>query len=115
CGDEQLEESGRRAGWAAAWAGQGAAAEAAAWAAAPSQEQGWAKRTAAMAAWAEAPLEGQSPSQGDVLRDIIGNPFRPAAFKDAWRTAAAVAIAQACYDTRDLAALPVLADALEKA
>jgi hypothetical protein len=57
-----------------------------------------------------------------LLRDIFGNPFRPAALSPAWRAPTVVALAQAAYDNRtlpagalDTARLTVLADALEEA
>src|SRR2546421_573987 len=50
-----------------------------------------------------------------LLRCIVGNPFRPAAFHPAWRSVATVAIAHAIYDQRRFQELPVLADALEEA
>jgi hypothetical protein len=50
-----------------------------------------------------------------LLRDVFGNPFRPVAFDPGWRTSAAVALAQAAYDSRDFSVMPVLADALEEA
>jgi hypothetical protein len=50
-----------------------------------------------------------------ILRDIFGNPFRPVAFAPAWRTSTAIALAQQMYDSRDFAAMPILADALEDA
>jgi hypothetical protein len=60
--------------------------------------------------------------QSGLLRDIIGNPFRPVTADPAWRTPQAVGLAQAAYDHRDLpsghldpARLAVLADALEDA
>jgi hypothetical protein len=60
--------------------------------------------------------------QAGLLRDIVGNPFRPASVSPAWRTPQVVALAQAAYDQRalpsghlDIARLAVLADALEDA
>ena len=53
--------------------------------------------------------------QSSLLRDIFGNPFRPVTFDPAWRTDAAVGIAQAAYDSREFGNLPVLADALQDA
>ena len=57
-----------------------------------------------------------------LLRDLVGNPFRPIALDFALRTPAVLALAQAAYDNRTLPAgtleldrLAVLADALEEA
>jgi hypothetical protein len=57
-----------------------------------------------------------------LLRDVIGNPFRPAPLNAAWRTPTSLALAAAAYDNRILPAgtleparLAVLADALEEA
>jgi hypothetical protein len=50
-----------------------------------------------------------------LLHDVFGNPFRPVAFEPAWRTANAVAIARQMYESREFAAMPILADALEDA
>ena len=51
----------------------------------------------------------------DVIRDIFGNPFRPATFDPSWRTSTAVAIAKGMYDSRDFTAMPILADAIQDA
>ena len=48
-----------------------------------------------------------------LLRDIFGNPFRPVAFLDFWRSESAIALARTAYDTRNFSLLPILADALE--
>lgn len=61
----------------------------------------------------------QSPSkerlrQAHIVREILGNPFRPAAF-GAWRSSAVVALAKQMYDARDFGAMPILADALQDA
>jgi hypothetical protein len=53
--------------------------------------------------------------QCSLLRDIIGNPFRPVAVDPAWRTPRTIAVAQAIYDERCFDDLPILADALEEA
>jgi hypothetical protein len=60
--------------------------------------------------------------QCQLLRCILGNPFRPATVSPAWRTPQVVDLAQAAYEQRelpagtlDLARLAVLADALEDA
>jgi hypothetical protein len=50
--------------------------------------------------------------QADLVREIIANPFRPAAFDPRWRTSDAVALAQSIYDERAFERLPILADAL---
>ena len=50
-----------------------------------------------------------------LLRDIVGNPFRPVAFAPAWRTDTAVLLARQMYDARDFGAMPILADALQDA
>jgi hypothetical protein len=50
-----------------------------------------------------------------LLRDIFGNPFRPATFDPAWRTSTAISLASQMYDSRDFGAMPILADALQDA
>jgi hypothetical protein len=50
-----------------------------------------------------------------IAMDILGNPFRPVALDPAWQTPNAITLAQAMYDTRDFAAMPLLADLLEEA
>jgi hypothetical protein len=63
-------------------------------------------------------------TQAQVLlaREVFANPFRPVRFEHAWRSPAALTVAQAAYDERilppgelDPARLAVLADALEEA
>jgi hypothetical protein len=53
--------------------------------------------------------------QAVILRDIFGNPFRPVALNSSWRASAAVGLARTMYESRDFAAMPILADALEEA
>jgi hypothetical protein len=56
--------------------------------------------------------------QADLLRDIVGNPFRPLAFDTAvrqWNGGAAVVLAREMYDGRDFGKAPLLADMLEDA
>ena len=56
--------------------------------------------------------------QCDLLREIFGHPYRPVTIERAWRTSndgAVVKLAQAIYDERNFAHLPVLGDALEDA
>jgi hypothetical protein len=50
-----------------------------------------------------------------IIRDIMGNPFHAVAFAPDWQTSTAIAIARQMYDTRDFAAMPILADALQDA
>jgi hypothetical protein len=50
-----------------------------------------------------------------LARDIFGNPFRPVVFNPEWRTSTAAALAKGMYATRDFAAMPILADALQDA
>jgi hypothetical protein len=53
-----------------------------------------------------------------LLRDVVGNPFRPVALRHRWRVwqdGAAVQLARAIYDGRRFDELPILADALEDA
>jgi hypothetical protein len=57
-------------------------------------------------------------AQSNLLRDILGNPFRPTAFDPAWfawNGGTVRKLAQAVYDERAFERLPVLADALEEA
>jgi hypothetical protein len=53
--------------------------------------------------------------QAALLRDVLGNPFRPVTFAPAWRTDTAVSLARQMYEARDFSALPILADALQDA
>jgi hypothetical protein len=75
----------------------------------------------AVAAGCEAfPLEQQRfadarKQQIPLLRDIFGNPYRPATAAPAWLTSEVVALAQSIYDARAFDRLPELADALEQA
>jgi hypothetical protein len=47
-----------------------------------------------------------------LLRDIFGNPVRPAAIEPSWRTPAVLGLAEAIYEEREVGLLPILADAL---
>ncbi|MBL8795184.1 MAG: hypothetical protein JNM56_14865 [Planctomycetia bacterium] len=51
--------------------------------------------------------------QSCLLRDILGNPFRPVTVDPTWRTSTVVSLAQGIYDERAFDRLPILADALE--
>jgi hypothetical protein len=50
-----------------------------------------------------------------ALRDIFGNPFRPVKFDKRWLTDTALSLAGQMYESRDLGAMPILADALQDA
>ncbi len=50
-----------------------------------------------------------------LLRDVLGNPFRPVGCDPAWRTDTAVSLARGIYESRDFGAMPILADALQDA
>jgi|SRR5215475_8676782 len=65
---------------------------------------------------------GQIPAatRAALLRDIFGNPWQPAKMHPNYydycvRRGAIEAIARTIYDSRDFAAMPILADALEEA
>jgi hypothetical protein len=81
------------------------------------------RSVSAVAAWAASAAWGCEPGpRADRLRDLFGNPFRPAIVSPAWRTPQVLALAQAAYEHRDLPAgtldvarLAILADALEDA
>jgi hypothetical protein len=74
-------------------------------------------RSALVATFVEA--EGGTRGEGrhkiGVFRDVIGNLFRPVGPDPRWRTSAAIDLARTMYDSRDFAAMPILADALEEA
>jgi hypothetical protein len=57
----------------------------------------------------------EAVAQAALLRDVIGNPFRPPAIDPAWLTSDVVALAGSIFDERDFAAMPILADALRDA
>jgi hypothetical protein len=63
--------------------------------------------------------KAEDRAQAELLRCLFGNPFRPAPAVDpAWLTWAGGTVgqlAQAAYENRDIAELPILADALEEA
>ncbi len=53
--------------------------------------------------------------QSDLLREIVGNPFRPVAIDPQWLTSTVVSLAHGIYDTLAFDHLPILADALQDA
>jgi hypothetical protein len=76
-----------------------------------------------VAGYAAQELGADEPAeQCRLLREIIGNPYRPVACQPGWRSPAVLALAQAAYDERllpsghlDPTRLAVLCDALEDA
>ena len=58
---------------------------------------------------------GEGKNQCVLLRDMIGNPFRPIAFNPVWLTPNVIELAQAIYDDRAFDRMPELADALHEA
>lgn len=61
------------------------------------------------------PDPAELAAQSDLLRDIFGNPFRRVAWQPEWVTETTESLALRMHETRDFAAMPVLADALEDA
>lgn len=59
--------------------------------------------------------ERERAAQCHVLRDIFGNPFRPASIDPAWLSSNVVALARTIYEERAFDRMPELADALEAA
>src|SRR5262249_36727776 len=59
-------------------------------------------------------LSREYQAQSELLRCLVGNPFRPVPFNPAWVTPTVKAMAKSIYDDRTFADLPVLADALEE-
>ncbi len=60
-------------------------------------------------------FEAEAAGQARLVREILGNVFRPVQFDPRWRTRDAVALARQMYQTQKFAALPILADALQEA
>jgi hypothetical protein len=50
-----------------------------------------------------------------LLREVVGNPFRPVAVDPTWRATSVVALARSIYEDRRWEDMPFLADALEEA
>ena len=50
--------------------------------------------------------------QASLLRDILGNPFRPVTLDPRWLTSNVIDLAQAIYQERAFEKMPILADAL---
>ena len=58
---------------------------------------------------------GRAALYARLLHDIVGNPYRPVAFDPAWLTSDVLAMCRGMYESRDFAAMPILADALQDA
>jgi hypothetical protein len=71
-----------------------------------------------LASDARLPPDKALPDRADLVRDIFGNPFRPAVVDSswlAWNDGTIARLARSVYDERAFERLPVLADALEEA
>jgi hypothetical protein len=120
---EQEYKAHEAALWAVYFAMQGKARQAAEHAAQAAEHAAWVANAADPDFnSADVARDDEWSYQADLLRDIIGNPFRPVSLDSAWRTPAVVALATAAYDERilpsghlDANRLAVLADALEDA
>jgi hypothetical protein len=55
----------------------------------------------------------EEAEQAKLIRDVFGNPFRPAVFDASWRSDTVLSLAKGMYGSRDFSAMPVLADALQ--
>jgi hypothetical protein len=63
----------------------------------------------------DVPLGDELAAQAALLRDVVGNFFRPAVLKPGWLTPSVGALAAAIDAERAFDRLPILADALEEA
>ncbi len=57
----------------------------------------------------------QRDAQSGLMLDIFGNPFRPVPRDPSWLTSDVMMLARGMYESRDFAAMPILADALQDA
>jgi hypothetical protein len=53
--------------------------------------------------------------QANLIRELLGNPFRPTAILPDWRTSTVLALARGIYEERAFDHMPILADALQDA
>ncbi len=67
------------------------------------------------AGWGAGASAAHGEAVADLVRCVIGNPFRPVAFLPEWCTPTALGLAERMYDSREFSAMPILADALEDA
>jgi hypothetical protein len=59
--------------------------------------------------------DAEKAAQCRLLRDIFCNPFRPVSMAPSRLTSSVLDLTRTMYDSRDFAAMPILADALEEA
>lgn len=57
----------------------------------------------------------EAAAQCEILREIVGNPFRPVAFNPDWRTSDVMLLANGIYAERAFDRMPILADTLQDA
>jgi hypothetical protein len=57
----------------------------------------------------------EKKAQGTLLRDVLGNPFRPITLDTAWLTPTVKDLAQSIYTERTFDQMPLMANELEKA
>ncbi len=62
-----------------------------------------------------APRKKESKLQAALMREVLGNPFRPVTCEPAWLTDNVVLLAGQIYETEDFSLMPILADALQDA
>jgi hypothetical protein len=75
--------------------------------------QGWFAGWVASRYTKSIPQGVSRTTQGMVLlREVVGNPFRPVSFDPRWRTADILGLARAVYEDRAFDRMPLLADAL---
>jgi hypothetical protein len=75
----------------------------------------WEATSGVVIALADRWNDAEAAHGAALVRDVFGNPFRPAALDPAWRTPTAIALASQMYESRDFGAMPILADALQDA
>ena len=90
----------------AAWAATRSSAWLAAWDAA------WDARVVARDKVRGTDWEKERAWQAGLLRDLVGNPFRPSRVEPAWLTQDVMQLAQVIYDESQFGEMPYLGDAL---
>jgi hypothetical protein len=60
-------------------------------------------------------LVAEHAFQAALVREVFGNPFRPADFDSDWRTETVLLLARQMYESGEFDAMPILADALQDA